>query len=201
MAGRETGRSILRAAAVRSLIDAQTIAADRVYPTRVWPMQQGQMPAYLVYVYNEESESLDLTSPDAHFRTTLDLLILARAEAIATDIEDQIDTLVEQAKNALFTNCAFRDLVNWFAGMRTELTYGDTDRLPYAEAAITIKCVYNEPFAANITTNFAGADIYVDAASVAVDPTGEYTPPFPYPVQPAPRTRGPDGRIEIGAKD
>ncbi len=55
-----------------------------------------------------------------------------------------------------------------------------------------------EDFSPIVATPIQEIMLYADLIDVA-DLLGTYAPPFDYPVAPAPRPSGPDGRVEVAA--
>jgi len=203
----------VRNAAVEILKAAATSAGNNVVSDDSLPVPTGSMPKLQVYTPREDSVAVSSAGTEPQLSTTLTLVVAGKVEgAVQATVEAQRDTLALACKQALLGGVAGQPLLSSFAEKfgRVAVEY----RLEGVDApgaagkggaaqfvghfGLTIELIYSETFQPAIATDFGGMNVYVDAQQPA-DPSGTYTPPFGYTPTPAPRTIGPDGRVEIGA--
>jgi hypothetical protein len=198
-------REIFRAAAV-DLLEGRTTAQDRVYPQRNLPIQSGKMPALLVYTFSERKEGISQAGTAPMFRTTLTLVVEAKVEEAGQEAAEQaLDDLMGAVEHVMLTSAPWVQRFEQISGVQIEITLnpegaGKSSAKNVFGAKLGFDLVYTEVFEPLITQPLTGVNLHVDAAGGPVDLTGTYTPPFNYPVPPAPRTEGPDGREEIAAQ-
>lgn len=94
-----TKRKQIRAAIVEALVD-NTDADDRVYPNRVLPLHETELPAILVKTPSEAVSIYAVASPiEYERRLQVQIEILADATAL---LDDVLDILGQQVEAALF---------------------------------------------------------------------------------------------------
>lgn len=182
-----------------------------------WPSQMGKpsaaAPQLLLYAFSEKNKSLALAGTNPQFERTLTLVVEARIElavnetnlaltadtAAADPLGDTLDRLCGAVKTALLTNAPFVSLFEHIGDCETALKPDGTGARQIENAYVAFDLVDTEEFEPVITTRLSGLNLWVDALNV-FDPNGTYTPPFPYTPPAAPRTTGPDGRVEIGGE-
>lgn len=189
---------------VVTLLTNATDAQGRVYSPRDWSTRKQQYPAILVEVARERKESLSRnTAPE--FTTVGTLLIAARvtAPAGASDSGAVVARaaawrLKRQIEVALVNATPLMLLIQQFPSIEAEVKASAEGEQHIGELKIALGLEWYEgaeSFAPPSTDALERITIVVDAQN-CFDPTGAYVPDFPYPVPPAPRTVGPDGRAE-----
>jgi hypothetical protein len=178
--------------------------------SRTWPTQspapgKPAPPAtILCYTFRDHKETRAPAGTSPHFKTTLTLVLEPRIEnpqaSGASAVDAQLDALCLAIEGAILQQANLLTLVEIVSAVETQLKYDDRGQRVLGNAVMAFDLVYDEVYEPIETTLFNGANLYIDALNV-FDPTGQYTPPFPYPVQPgsptSPRIKGPDGRPEI----
>lgn len=119
-------RQKIRDQAVTELTGLAT-TGSRVYPSRIYPLQEAELPALLVYAHEEESEpfNLDLDGRILERSLTLTVTGVAQATSGIEDTLDQIAAEVEAALGLSMLNGLAADL--YLAGTRLELS-GEGDQ-------------------------------------------------------------------------
>lgn len=212
-----TSSSDLRGLCVAALIAANTAAGKRVYSPRDWPTAGADYPAILVSTPDEEKDGTDGREyrNGPYFNVTVTLRVQARVSvpAGANDIGGvkalaALDVLQPQIEKALINNPTI--MADGKGGLRfSGQPFVHVQNRTSAEGANHVGDLQmdigfefrqaHEDFYPIVGDPLTDLEISVDPTNVA-DPTGTYAPTFDYPVTPAPRTEGPDGRREGGIK-
>lgn len=91
-------RKQFRAAAVTRLTGLTTTGA-RVFPSRVYPVQEAELPGLLVYTQSDAVEALTLDVPEFQQRAT-ELRVEGLA-SVATGMDDTLDQISKEVEIAL----------------------------------------------------------------------------------------------------
>lgn len=188
-------RATVRTTALTLLTDAIIQAGAQTASSKDTAVPSGKTPS--VIVYTDDIKEGNGGSPP-QFRTNVLTTVEVVAEGKTKDEAEALcDTLCETVENTLLGTPAFVRLFEGIDSVETRTDYRATDsRLHVFTAVIEIKAHVSEIFEPVIEQVFSGLNVYIDSVNV-FDANGSYTPPFDYPVAPAPRESGPDGRAEI----
>jgi len=85
--------------AVAGLVTGLTTTGSRVFQSRVYNVQETELPCLLVYTTGEQIEGDTLGEPRTLDRS-LDLVIEGKAQAVA-DLDDLLDTIGEEVETAI----------------------------------------------------------------------------------------------------
>jgi len=99
-------RQQIREAIATALTGLPTTGA-RVFQTRVYPVEDVDLPALLIYSQNEDSTPISITAP-----RTMERSLLLQVEAVAkgvTDLDDELDTICAEVEVALAMPLAVLD--------------------------------------------------------------------------------------------
>ncbi|SMF48254.1 hypothetical protein SAMN02982917_2359 [Azospirillum oryzae] len=187
---------VLRGLVVTALRNANTLAADRVFAPRDWPVNSKDMPCLLVADEREESRSRGAVGfPALH--TTAIITVDGRVEGVdEVAVKADLATLRSQIKTAVLTSYEIVRQVEQIAAVRSQVAVSAETKKHVGELRMEFAFSYPEDFEPVVTDELQGVDVHVDMIA-PFDATGTYPdPPFPDAVQPAPRTSGPDGRDE-----
>lgn len=189
----------IRQLVVQALLN-RTLAEDRVYPRRDWPVTSKEMPGLLVYGGKESGVSRGpMGFPAFHTVTfmTIDFRVEGKEGQDADDVGDVLSSLWWQVKAAILSDDAIQRNVEQIAEFRCdepEFSAGTKRHVGTMRADFAF--AYPEDFEPVITDSLDIVNAHADMAGT-FDPTGIYVDPaFPDAVTPAPRTSGPDGRDE-----
>lgn len=197
---------------VAAVLKGATGAANNVYSPRDWPVPDSVDPILAVQTPHDVSESRGrVGGPQFRTQSTIRVegKITGKAMVDATNAErgaqvvlDAIGLLARQCKKAIVGNPQVMDGIEQILRIETQNKVSAESGKHVGK--FTMDFVFEFPedpedfdvVEGDPLEQFA---IYADLVNVA-DPTGTYTPPIPgYTPTPAPRTIGPDGRVEIGA--
>jgi hypothetical protein len=197
-------RQTIREQTVAVLKAAQTVAGDRVYPSRILPWRRDPaLPAIGVYTKDERGVALDGIGNSGPFalRQELELVVEAIVElpndgtldSLGADTQAPLDALCAQITVALLGNPDWYVPIGTFppplfdglASRSTTVAFGRTDSSDRRTAAATITHVVTYGCIAQplIKDDFVFAFFDVDVIDPAADPNLKYP--------------GPDGRIEL----
>lgn len=187
---------VLRGLVVTALRNANTLAADRVFAPRDWPVNSKDMPCLLVADEREESRSRGAVGFPA-FHTTAIITVDGRVEGLdEVAVKADLATLRSQIKTAVLTSYEIVRQVEQIAAVRSQVAVSAETKKHVGELRMEFAFSYPEDFEPVVTDELQGVDVHVDMIT-PFDASGTYPdPPFPDAVQPAPRTSGPDGRDE-----
>lgn len=187
---------VLRGLVVTALRNANTLAADRVFAPRDWPVNSKDMPCLLVADEREESRSRGNIGFPA-FHTTAIITVDGRVEGVdEVAVKADLATLRSQIKTAVLTSYEIVRQVEQIAAVRSQVAVSAETKKHVGELRMEFAFAYPEDFEPVVTDELQGVDVHVDMIA-PFDASGTYPdPPFPDAVQPAPRTSGPDGRDE-----
>lgn len=191
-----------------AILTSSTNAGSQVFKARTWPLKLAAVPALMIDpVYIERKESTGRAAPE--FDVTTMVKIRGRVtspagldDAGADICEDALEALKSQIERALINAYPVMLTIERFASIETEFTVTSEAAQNVGELQMTVAMEFKEgpeDFAPIDTSTLGEVAVYPDMANV-FDPAGTYTGqhPFPGAVQPAPRTSGPDGRVEGG---
>lgn len=197
----------LRAAAVTALTGT-TNAGANVFSPLDRPTWAGDYPVIFLTTPEEQKESLGRQGAP-QFTVTATLQVIARIsknqaqkDAGAAQAMVDLETLQRQIEVALINNPTLMSLLQQFAWVRTVKDVNGDSESNLGELKMEFGLEFYqgpEDFYPIPTNPLEEITIDGDLANV-FDPSGTYTDPaFPASVEPAPRTAGPDGRMEVGA--
>lgn len=196
---------------IEALLTGSTGAGENVIVALSWPQTVASLPAILIDpVYTEHRESLGRNAPQ--FTTVTTIKIHARVTSPdgpdnsgAQAVQDALETLKSQIERNLINAYPLMLQIQQFPAIDTEFDISADAKQPVGELTMTIAMEFYEgpeDFAPIDTAPLTNIKIYTDLQNV-FDALGTYVglTPFPQSVVPAPRTSGPDGRLEGGGVD
>jgi hypothetical protein len=112
----------------------------RVYESRVYPLQDSNLPGLLVYTENETSERRTLAAPGLMVRT-LRVVVRAVAKA-ASNLDDALDQICKEVEIALAMPNATVSMAKSITLVATDIEMQGTAEKPTGHAAMTYEVVY-----------------------------------------------------------
>lgn len=133
-------RKQIRDAVAAALVAASTAAGSRVFASRVYDVQRGELPCLLVYTIEEDSEPDTMTRPRGAQREAV-VAVQAMARATA-DVDDTLDALCAEVEAAL-GNSLLSGLVKDLYLERTEIALvGDDAAESHGAARMAWRAAY-----------------------------------------------------------
>lgn len=183
----------VRQQAVSLIAAANTLAGKNVHSNRDTPLEENELPAVVIYLPTERKETKSPSGTDPRFTATLTMHIELRVDGTSVEtVETRLETLVDQVQNALLTNPVFTRMFEHIGECSVEQAITAQADQHIGRALITMGMQYSDEYAPVIPNVLETVALTVDTGR-PFDPTGAYNPN-----DPAPRTIGPDGRIEVG---
>ena len=165
-----------------------------------WDTQPAQMPNIQMRATNDRKVPNGKSSPA--YTTTVTLEILCRVQArTQEDCQDALEDLGNRVENALLGETAFLVSLQGPPSVTTRSQITAEGEVHFGGIQILLDCETFETFdATQINPSWFPPLTTIDLQLDAVRPfdgTATYAPgEFPQAVTPAPRTSGPDGRLE-----
>ena len=133
-------RKQIRAAAVTALTGLATTGA-RVFASRVYPLQDADLPGLLVSNSEEAIESASLGGANRYLQRTLTLEVKACVKQVS-GYEDLVDQIAKEVETALANNNTLGALCKYIVprGIETELA-GEAEK-PVAVATLRFEVLY-----------------------------------------------------------
>lgn len=205
-------RRQLRLAVVAALNAIQTSAQIATIDSPGdWTTPPEKMPAVLVRNAHERKESIQKGM--AEFTTTASIEIEARLQAVSSSAaQDEIEALGYLLENAILTNYSVIGMVSQVASVDTQTEISSDGSQHLGGIKMTFSFEMPEMYDPTATPPLLTTWPVVPAQTVPLtnftltgdlinifDPNGIYVGTlFPNSILPAPRTSGPDGRMEGG---
>lgn len=185
-----------------------TVAEGRVYMPMDWPVEEIDIPILKISGPTEHKQSAG--KGGINFNTACAIEVTGEVSRLA-EPDNASAAIILQALGFFQREIELAvigdptifggknpALVSQLVSVQTK--YATTSAGKMARGAISMTFTFEffqgrEDFQLPTTTAIDRFHIYTDLINVA-DPNGTYTPPLDYTPTPAPRTEGPDGRIE-----
>lgn len=127
--------------AVATAVTGLATTGSRVFQSRVYPLQDSEFPALLVYTLGEVVGQGSMPAPRWQERTVrLQVLAVARADA---DVDDTLDQICKEVEVALAMPCAaLAGIAQMITLVSTDIEMQGTDAQPVGQAALTYEVLY-----------------------------------------------------------
>lgn len=127
--------------AVGTAVTGLATTGTRVFQSRVYPLQDTDLPALLIYSEGETSERRTLGAPGIMERRVR-LVVRAVAKGIA-DLDDTLDGICKEVEVALAMPCAaLAGIAKSITLFATEIEIEGGAEKPTGQAALTFEVVY-----------------------------------------------------------
>lgn len=194
--------------AIVSALKGKTLAGDAIFVPRTWPAALDPLPMIKVGSPKERKDSLGPNAPQYDVLTTIRLTAIAKLKAVNNDQAAAAALVVcgilqRQIERAVINNYALYLIISEIVSVDSENGVKSEGSVYLAELTMDFVMKFyqgTEDFAPIDTVPITEVMLVADLIDVA-DLLGTYAndPDFPYPVEPAPREQGPDGRKEVSA--
>lgn len=126
--------------AVATAVTGLTTTGARVFQSRVYPLQDTELPALLIYTEGETSVRRTLAAPGLLERTAR---VVVRAVAKATaDLDDTLDQICKEVEIALAMPNATVSVVKTITLVATDIELDGSAEKPTGQAAMTYEVIY-----------------------------------------------------------
>ena len=132
-------RKQLQFLAIKALLDANTLAGNRVFEARAWPTRPEEFP--LVMLQTPRDRKVSLGRGIRQFNTTITLAVVGRVLAVNEDAANEgLDLLSGQIEDALLTNLEFSSNVQQFTTIDTQAVVVADGKQIIGEIGMTLEC-------------------------------------------------------------
>jgi len=133
-------RQQIRDAAVTLVTDLAT-TENRVYASRLYPVNDSEYPGLCVYTGDEEVESVEISGSGNTQQRTVDLIVEGFDKA-SGGLDDRLDSIAAEVETVIFTDPYFSDLAKSceLASVVTEMT--DEGEKPIGIITLTFRVMY-----------------------------------------------------------
>jgi hypothetical protein len=113
--------------AVASAVTGLTTTGARVFQSRVYPLEDSDLPALLVVAEVENADAATIHAPRVLERSVMvDVVGIAKAVA---DLDDTLDLIAKEVETALATTSALNGLAKTLGAPQTDITLaGSADK-------------------------------------------------------------------------
>jgi len=125
---------------IASNVTGLTTTGDRVYKSRVWPLNADTMPALLVYSTSEDSAT-DIMGPSLVTNRELSVVVEGYVRNI-TVYDDKVDTIAKEVEIAMAADQTLNDLAKFSYLSGTEISYSGEGDQPIAVVSMTYLVQY-----------------------------------------------------------
>lgn len=125
---------------IASNVTGLSTTGDRVYKSRVWPLNADTMPALLVYSTSEDSAT-DIMGPSLVINRELSVVVEGYVRNI-TVYDDKVDTIAKEVEIAMAADQTLNNLakISYLSG--TEISYSGEGDQPIAVVSMTYLVQY-----------------------------------------------------------
>lgn len=131
-------RQIREAAA--ALVTGLTTTGARVYQSRIYPLQDAELPGLLVYTKDETSERVTVHRPSI-FQRNVELVVEGYAKALS-DLDDTLDGIAQQVEVAIAGDPGFSGKAKTTTLRSTEVEMQDGAEKPIGMVRLVYDVVY-----------------------------------------------------------
>ena len=126
---------------VGTVLTGLTSTASRVYESRVYPLQDSELPALLIYTKSEDSLPLVMHT-DRVMERELSLVVECYAKA-NSNFDDTIDTISKEVEEAIAADKTLNSLAKDIFIHSTEIEFNAEGEIPVGYATLTFLTTYH----------------------------------------------------------
>lgn len=126
---------------VVTVLTGLTSTASRVYESRVYPLQDSELPALLIYTKSEDSLPLVMHT-DRVMERELSLVVECYAKA-NSNFDDTIDTISKEVEEAIAADTTLNSLAKDIFIQSTEIEFNAEGESPVGYATLTFLTTYH----------------------------------------------------------
>jgi hypothetical protein len=125
---------------VATTVTGLTTTGSNVFQSRVYPLQDANLPALLVYSINEDSNA-DVMGSTLVAQRDLNIVIEGYVKA-TTDFDDTVDTICAQVEAAMGADRTLNNLAKFSQLVSTEINYNGEGESPVGVVTLTYAVQY-----------------------------------------------------------
>jgi len=125
---------------VGTVVTGLSTTGSNVFQSRVYPLQDTNLPALLVYSTTEDSEA-DVIGTALSTNRIVNIVIEGYVKA-TTDFDDTVDTICEEVETALANDRTLNGLAKFSQLTGTEINYNGEGETPVGVVTLTYQVQY-----------------------------------------------------------
>ena len=125
---------------VGTVVTGLSTTGSNVFQSRVYPLQDVNLPALLVYSTTEDSEA-DVIGTALSTNRIVNIVIEGYVKA-TTDFDDTVDTICEEVETALANDRTLNGLAKFSQLTGTEINYNGEGETPVGVVTLTYQVQY-----------------------------------------------------------
>jgi hypothetical protein len=125
---------------VATTVTGLATTGSNVFQSRVYPLQDANLPALLVYSINEDSNA-DVMGSTLVAQRDLNIVIEGYVKA-TTDFDDTVDTICAQVEAAMGADRTLNNLAKFSQLVSTEINYNGEGESPVGVVTLTYAVQY-----------------------------------------------------------
>jgi len=125
---------------VGTVVTGLSTTGSNVFQSRVYPLQDSNLPALLVYSTTEDSEA-DVIGTALSTNRIVNIVIEGYVKA-TTDFDDTVDTICEEVETALANDRTLNGLAKFSQLTGTEINYNGEGETPVGVVTLTYQVQY-----------------------------------------------------------
>ena len=121
------------------LASGVTLVSGRVYPSRIYPLSEDNLPCVAVYTSSEESglRTMGTVTIERQLLTSVDAVV-----RVSDSFDDDVDALCVQIEEAIAADFTLSGLVKDIVLSSTEIDFDSDAERPIGIARLTFACRY-----------------------------------------------------------
>lgn len=122
------------------LVTGLTTTADRVFASRLYPLQSEELPGLCVFTRAEEVDEEEGKLEQLQHRDVF--IIVAGYDKVTAGLDDNLDTIAAEVETAVFADRFLSGLVMLLDIVSTEIELNVEQETPFGEILITFRARY-----------------------------------------------------------
>lgn len=125
---------------VTTLLNGNTSAGNKVYESRIYPIDNNNLPAILIYTKQEQINEYSISKPRTQFRElNLVIEIYLKSE---NDIDSQVDSICLEIEKIISNDSTLNGLAKDVVLTNTDINFSDEGEKPIVMANLNYNVTY-----------------------------------------------------------